>query len=197
MLSFYANKVIEITGKHGLVVSSKLYNHSSSDDSTLWSWDYYREVESAAHGHELEMKTTGIGDAFKVYYHLVSWDESEDYSDGFWVSHGTSGARTDPTWTEHTIQSNYDAAWDVYAIDLDRDGDVDVLGAAAGSSSAVTWWENDGSESFTKRTITGSHGGADSVYAIDIDNDGHIDVVSSAGGNTAVSYTHLTLPTKA
>jgi hypothetical protein len=45
--SFYADKLIEIKGQYGMVISSKLYNHSSADDS-LWEWDYYREVDSAA-----------------------------------------------------------------------------------------------------------------------------------------------------
>ena len=133
-----ANKVIEIVGKHGLIVSSKLYNHSS-EDSMAWSWEYYREVECAAYGNELELVTTGIGDAFKAYYHLVSWDESEDYSDGFWVSLGTAGARTDPSWTKRNIDTSFDGATAVYAIDVDGDGDIDVLGAAD-TANDITWW---------------------------------------------------------
>ena len=61
---------------------------------------------------------------------------------------------------------------------------MDVLGAAAGSSSDISWWENNGSESFTKHSIASGYGGADSVFALDMDNDGDIDVISSAGGNT-------------
>ena len=155
--SFYADKLIEITGQYGMVISSKLYNHSSADDS-LWKWDYYREVDSAAYGNELELMTTGIGDAFRVYYHLVSWDESEDYSDGFWVSLGTSGARGDPSWTKRNIDTSFDGATAVYAIDVDGDGDIDVLGAAD-TANDITWWENDGSPSnggWTEHTVDGS-----------------------------------------
>jgi hypothetical protein len=119
----------------------------------------------------------------------MSWDDSEDYSDGFWVSLDTFGSRTDPAWTEHTIKGNYDAAWDVYAIDLDRDGDMDVLGAAAGTSEDISWWENDGSESFTKRTISSNYRGADSVFAIDLDNDGDFDVLSTAAGSNGDEVT--------
>ena len=35
--------------------------------------------------------------------------------------------------TEHTIDDDFDGAYDVYATDLDSDGDVDILGAAAGN----------------------------------------------------------------
>ncbi len=38
------------------------------------------------------------------------------------------------------------------AIDLDFDGDIDVIGAMWGGSVAV-WWENDGTLEFTKHTI--------------------------------------------
>ena len=162
-------------------MSSKLYNHSS-EDSVTWSWEYFRDVESAAHGNELEMMTTGIGDAFKVYYHLVSWDESEDYSDGFWVSLGTSGARTTPTWSKHSLDSAFNAAWDVQTGDLDNDGDVDVIAVRA--DGAVQWWENDGSSSpsWTEYTIAGSFGGGSSIYIVDLDSDGDLDVLGSAAG---------------
>jgi hypothetical protein len=178
--SFYADQLIEIKGQYGLILSSELYDYSSMDSMEVWDWTLNHTVDSAAAGNELEFMVPGLASQFKTYFHLISWDDSEDYSDGFWVMIGESKSRTDPTWLEHTIQSNYNGAWDIFAIDLDRDGDIDVLGAAAGTSSAVTWWENEGSESFTKRVITGSYGGANSVFAIDIDNDGYIDVTRLA-----------------
>ena len=63
--------------------------------------------------------------------------------------------------------------------DLDGDGDMDVLGAANGADD-ITWWENDGSESFTEHTIDGSFNGASSVYAADVDGDGDMDVLGAA-----------------
>jgi len=134
------------------------------------------------------MSISKIDGTFKAYYHLISWDNSEDFSNGFWVVE-QFGSRTTPTWTEHTIKSNYDAAWDVYAIDLDQDGDMDVLGAAAGTSEDISWWENDGSESFTKRTISGNYPGANSVFALDLDKDGDIDVLSTGAANSGDDVT--------
>jgi hypothetical protein len=60
----------------------------------------------------------------------------------------------------------------VYAIDLDDDGDVDIL------SAPIRWWENDGSSppNFTEHTITTSPS-ATSVYAIDLDDDGDVDIL--------------------
>jgi hypothetical protein len=58
-----------------------------------------------------------------------------------WVS-----IATDLTY-EHTITDTFDGAWSVHAVDLDGDGDTDVLGAAT-LADDLTWWENDGSENF-------------------------------------------------
>ncbi|NQT34860.1 T9SS type A sorting domain-containing protein, partial [bacterium] len=44
--------------------------------------------------------------------------------------------------TEHTIAGDFDFAISVYAADIDGDGDMDVLGAAAGADD-ITWWESD------------------------------------------------------
>jgi hypothetical protein len=50
----------------------------------------------------------------------------------------------DPTFTEHTIDGNFDGARSVYACDVDGDGDIDVLGAAYNHDD-ITWWEQEGS----------------------------------------------------
>ena len=46
----------------------------------------------------------------------------------------------------HVISDAADAAWSVFAIDVDGDGDVDVLSASK-SDNTVAWYENDGSQS--------------------------------------------------
>jgi hypothetical protein len=81
---------------------------------------------------------------------------------------------------EHTIDGSFDCAKSVYACDVDGDGDVDVLGTGSFPHDTITWWENDGSESFTEHTIDGSFNGANSVYACDVDGDGDVDVLGAA-----------------
>ncbi|KAH8084377.1 6-phosphogluconolactonase [Aureococcus anophagefferens] len=66
----------------------------------------------------------------------------------------------------------------VFAIDVDGDGDVDVLSASA-TDDTVAWYENDGSQSFTERMVTNMADGAMSVFAIDVDGDGDVDVLSA------------------
>ena len=96
----------------------------------------------------------------------------------WWENDGTP---SNGGWAEHLIEGGFNSARDVYAIDLDRDGDMDVLGAGAGAND-ITWWENDGSESFTEHTIDADFSSAYAVYAIDVDDDGDIDVLGAANG---------------
>ena len=60
----------------------------------------------------------------------------------------------DIIWTEHTIDGHFDGCSDVYAVDLDSDGDMDVLGAGFNTDD-IAWWENDGYQNFTKHYIDG------------------------------------------
>jgi ketosteroid isomerase-like protein len=84
-----------------------------------------------------------------------------------------------PTFTESTIEGGFGAAMSVYAVDMDGDGDMDVVGAAY-SDDDIAWFENNGSQSFTERTIEGDFDGAYSVYAVDMDGDGDMDVIGAA-----------------
>ena len=97
----------------------------------------------------------------------ISWWENED------------GLGT--IWTRHTIGLNFDGAYSVYSEDIDGDGDMDVLGAAA-YDNKITWWENeDGLGTiWTEHTVAVNFNGAISVHAEDIDGDGDMDVLGAA-----------------
>ena len=45
-------------------------------------------------------------------------------------------------WTEHLIDGSFDGAREAHAVDLDGDGDIDVVGAAE-TAGDISWWEND------------------------------------------------------
>jgi len=105
----------------------------------------------------------------------------------WWESDGTP---SDGGWIERAVDDNFDGVNSIFLIDLDFDGDIDVL-SAADVDNDVAWWENDGNPSdggWTKRTIDDNFGGANSVLAFDIDNDGDLDVFSTAGGDNDIAY---------
>jgi hypothetical protein len=104
---------------------------------------------------------------------------AEDPGDliAWWENDGSpSGAG----WTQNNIVTSFDEAHSVYGVDLDRDGDMDVIGTAGGNDDEIAWWENVGSESFTKNVIDTTYNGAWGIYPKDIDLDGDIDILSTA-----------------
>ncbi len=98
------------------------------------------------------------------------------------------------TITEYIIEVNFDGATHVYSADIDGDGDMDVLGAAA-LDDEITWWENvDGSgTSWMKHTIDKNFHDANFVYSEDINNDGYMDILGAALGSDIIAWWDLTL----
>lgn len=88
---------------------------------------------------------------------------------------------------ETSISTAENGATDVFAIDVDGDGDVDILSSSY-LDDTVAWYENDGNGNFTQHNISTSVNTASSVYAIDMDDDDDIDVVSVAYSDDAVYW---------
>jgi hypothetical protein len=99
--------------------------------------------------------------------HLVLW----------WKSSGQ-----DPhTWTRHVIAENFIQAHEVYACDIDDDGDTDVLGASSGLSR-ITLWLNEGGDpiQWLEYVVDNNFDTAKSVRVADIDGDGFKDIIGAA-----------------
>jgi len=93
---------------------------------------------------------------------------------------------TTPIKTTIASGVNTDGLKSIYTIDLDGDGDLDILGALDLGNKLI-WYENDGNQNFTANIIDSS---ADantlhSVFSIDLDDDGDMDIVASAKTETA------------
>ena len=88
---------------------------------------------------------------------------------------GLSKALAQISFTEHPIVTNYNS-WSVVAIDMDKDGDVDIVGSAR-LTSRIDWWENDGKQNFTRRAISQNAPYAMGISVADLDGDSDLDVV--------------------
>ena len=91
--------------------------------------------------------------------------------------------------TERVISTNANSALSVFAIDLDGDGDIDVLSASR-DDNKIAWYESDGGSppSFTERVISASADAARSVFATDLDGDGDVDVLSASSSDDKIAW---------
>ena len=90
-------------------------------------------------------------------------------------------------WTKQIIGSNFTNACIAYSVDLDDDGDKDVIGTGQ-AINQIAWWRNDGGEpiKWTKFIITDSFIRPWPLYAEDLDGDQDYDIIvgsSHAGSN--------------
>jgi hypothetical protein len=73
-------------------------------------------------------------------------------------------------------------------VDLDSDGDIDILVANA-SENYIAWYENLGNGTIgVKQEITSNTNGASSVTAVDLDNDGDLDVASASENDNKIAW---------
>ena len=126
-------------------------------------FDYARSVYAA------DVNDDGYRDVLGAAFNAgdITWWENTDGS-------GTS-------WIEHLVDGDFDGAYSVFAADIDKNGDLDILGAAQNADD-ITWWENadDTGTTWIEHTIAGNFDGSRSVYAADIDGDEDIDVLGAA-----------------
>ncbi|UCE64923.1 MAG: T9SS type A sorting domain-containing protein [Candidatus Zixiibacteriota bacterium] len=83
---------------------------------------------------------------------------------------------------EHPVAQYYNNPWSVFGIDMDDDGDTDVV-AAGRFGNSITWWENLGNLTFQQHDISNNSYYAVVVYAIDMDNDDDIDILCASQTN--------------
>ncbi|MEP2935746.1 MAG: T9SS type A sorting domain-containing protein [Gilvibacter sp.] len=86
------------------------------------------------------------------------------------------------------ISTTTDGAFSAIAIDIDNDGDLDVVSSS--DNSGLAWHENlDGLGTFSAAiTVSSTINNNRSVFAADIDNDGDFDLVASASGSVIVFW---------
>jgi len=165
---------------------------SIADDITWWenvdgsgtSWTEHT-VDGAFDCAQSVYSTDVNGDGYMDV--LGSARNADDIT--WWENVGGSGT----SWTEHTVDGDFDGAHSVYSADVNGDGYMDVLGAAAYADD-ITWWENVGGSgvSWTEHTVDGNFNGARSVYSTDFNGDGYMDVLGAANLDDDITWWDLT-----
>lgn len=105
-----------------------------------------------------------------------------------WYENG--GIPSSGEWIPHSISTNADGAIAVFAVDMDRDGDTDVLTASA-ADDTVAWYENNGtpgSSTWTPHTISTMADSVRSVFTADMDGDGDMDVLSASSFDNKIAW---------
>jgi FG-GAP-like repeat/Secretion system C-terminal sorting domain len=92
------------------------------------------------------------------------------------------------SWTKHIVASNYDHPVDVFAIDVNGDGNLDVIAAGEGNSE-ISWWDNEAGDglNWIVHSIDSNYLYTKKIHAADMDGDGDTDVFA-AGNSTDFTW---------
>jgi hypothetical protein len=90
---------------------------------------------------------------------------------------------------EVDVDLNISGIETLFPVDLDQDGDIDILGAAS-LANTVCWWENNGDAlpKWTKRIIASNFKDARDAIAADLDGDGDPDVAALGFSTNQVAW---------
>jgi len=90
-------------------------------------------------------------------------------------------------WTEHLVDGHFLGPHRAEPVDMDYDGDMDIL-CAGYLGHEVAWWRNEGGDTilWKKESIASGVTNACIAQAADIDNDNDLDIVATAQGKNEI-----------
>jgi len=143
-------------------------------DGSIWAQHAIKTGYTGAHGcHIGDLDGDGSIDVVgaAVGANTISWFDNVN-GDG-------------SSWFERVLSNTFTGASGVYVIDLDKDGDLDIVGGTQSGAGRVAWWENTNGffSTFSEHAIDNANQ-CFAPFAADIDKDGDIDIV---GGSAAAS----------
>jgi len=88
----------------------------------------------------------------------------------------------DVIFTRHAIGEGFNEPWSITPVDMDHDGDLDVVSAAR-LENGLAWWENSGNSEFIMHEISIQSFQAMGATVLDVDDDGDYDAVCATQVN--------------
>jgi hypothetical protein len=143
----------------------------------------------------------GLDGVYSVFVADMDNDGDMDVVSAVYVDddirwHENDGTPLGINWNTYNIDTNVNGAVSVFVADIDNDGDMDVVSAAA-LGDKIKWHENDGTPDAGWSTVNveTSVNKASSVFVADIDNDGYLDIVSAAYLDDEIAwYDNVAIP---
>jgi hypothetical protein len=88
-----------------------------------------------------------------------------------------------------TTIASINSAQNFYPVDLDSDGDMDIV-SVADNADALYWYRNEGTESFTQIELDSGSlvDGIWSLFVKDMDGDGDMDILAASGKDGTMAY---------
>ncbi|MCD4746522.1 MAG: FG-GAP-like repeat-containing protein [Bacteroidales bacterium] len=87
----------------------------------------------------------------------------------------------------HYVSAKFQSPFSVYAVDMDNDGDNDIISGS--STDTIAWYRNDGSGLFTPAiNISTELDNIRCVFGCDLDMDGDIDVLSASKNDNTIAW---------
>ncbi len=166
---FESGETIEFTFPSGVL----------TDGTTYWWRVRSRRSDTLALSAWLTPRTFTVDTAQTVYPQWHQTTSQQFVNDT--LTDAVTGLETPTLSVIDSGVTHANGAMHIEAVDLDGDGDTDVV-TAAGASNQFAWYENDGTMSFARHIIdnTANADGAYDIDAVDFDGDGDIDVVTAA-----------------
>lgn len=92
-------------------------------------------------------------------------------------------------WTKHTVTTSFAGAHRVEAVDMDLDGNPDIL-AAGWYANQIAWWRNDGGNpvGWTQQVIASGFPRTCTAIPADLDQDGDIDVIGTSQDGDEIAW---------
>ncbi len=180
---------------------------SQFDDKIAW----YENDGNPDPSFTVRIVSTNADGAFSVYAADVDGDGDIDLmsasaSDDKIAWYENDGA-ANPSFTERVVSTSADGAVNVFATDVDGDGDIDLMSTSF-HDNKIAWYENDGvaDPSFSEHVISTNTVDPYSIFAADVNGDGNLDLMSASKGDDKItlyendgnqSFTELVLSTNA